>query len=129
MQAFWNVFTLWWFGISGEYLTLSIKDIMVGLLQRNDLLNYLIILGKLTIWECRKNNTSPIFSLFLHKVEVKKQVEKIIAIRNRTLLDFQIRCLGASHIAFVCLYFSFNEKNGTPMHKFRSYIYLYLLVY
>ena len=49
---------------------------MVGLLQRKDLLNYLIMLGKLTIWECRKNNTSPIFSLFLHKVEVKKQVEK-----------------------------------------------------
>ena len=67
------------------------KNIMVGLLQRNDLLNYLIILGKLTIWECRKNNTSLIFRLFLHKVEVKKQVEKIIAIRNRKLRDFQIR--------------------------------------
>ena len=67
------------------------KNIMVGLLQRNDLLNYLIILGKLTIWECRKNNTSLIFRLFLHKVEVKKQVEKIIAVRNRKLRDFQIR--------------------------------------
>ena len=54
VQAFWNVFTVWWFDLSGEYLTLSLKDIMVGLLQRNDLLNYLIILGKLTIWECRK---------------------------------------------------------------------------
>ena len=91
VQAFWNVFTVWWFDLSGEYLILSLKDIMVGLLQRNDLLNYLIILGKLTIWECRKNNTSPIFRLFLHKVEVKKQVEKIIAIRNRKLRDFQIR--------------------------------------
>ena len=80
VQAFWNVFAVWWFDLSGEYLTLSLKDIMVGLLQRNDLLNYLIILGKLTIWECRKN-----------KVEVKKQVEKIIAIRNRKLRDFQSR--------------------------------------
>ena len=61
MQAFWNAFTVWWFDLSGKYLTLSLKDIMVGLLQRNDLLNYLIILGKLTIWECRIN-----------KVEVKK---------------------------------------------------------
>ena len=91
VQAFWNVFTVWWSDLSGEYLTLSLKDIMVGLLQRNDLLNYLIILGKLTIWECRKNNTSPLFRLFLHKVEVKKQVEKIIAIRNRKLREFQIR--------------------------------------
>ena len=46
VQAFWNVFTVWWSDLSGEYLTLSSKDIMVGLLQRNDLLNYLIILGK-----------------------------------------------------------------------------------
>jgi hypothetical protein len=91
VQAFWNIFTVWWFDLSGEYLTLTLKDIMIGLLQRNDLLNYLIILGKLTIWECRKNNTPPIFRLFLHKVEVKKQVEKIIAIRNRKLCDFQIR--------------------------------------
>ena len=91
MQAFWNVFTVWWSDLSGKYLTLSLKDIMIGLLQRNDLLNYLIILGKLTIWESRKNNTSPTFRLFLHKVEVKKQVVKIIAIRNRKLRDFQIR--------------------------------------
>ena len=91
VQAFCNVFTVWWFDLSGEYSTLSLKDIMVGLLQRNDLLNYLIILGKLTIWECRKNNTSLILRLFLHKVEVKKQVEKKIAIRNRKLHDFQIR--------------------------------------
>ena len=93
MQAFWNVFTVWWFHLSGEYLTLTLKDIIFGLLQRNDLLNYLKILGKLhvTIWECKKNNTSLIFRLFLHKVEVKKQVEKIIVIRNRKLRDFQIR--------------------------------------
>ena len=45
LQAFWNVFTVWWFDLNGEYLTLSLKDIMVGLLQRNDLLNYVIILG------------------------------------------------------------------------------------
>ena len=72
LERIWNVFTFWWFDLSGEYLTLSLKDIMVGLLQRNNLLNYLIILGKLTIWECRKNNTSLVFKLFLHKVEVKK---------------------------------------------------------
>ena len=91
LERIWNVFTFWWFDLSGEYLTLSLKDIMVGLLQRNNLLNYLIILGKLIIWECRKNNTCLIFKLFLHKVEVKKQVEKMIAIRNRKLRDFQIR--------------------------------------
>ena len=91
VQVFWNSFIVWWFDLSGENLILSLKDVIIGLLHRKDLLNYLTILGKLTIWECRKNKTLPIFRLFLHKVEVKKQVEKIIAIRNRKLREFQIR--------------------------------------
>lgn len=28
-----------------------------GILNRNELLNYLIILGKLCIWECRRNKS------------------------------------------------------------------------
>ena len=32
LERIWNVFTVWWFDLSGEYLTLSLKDIMVGLL-------------------------------------------------------------------------------------------------
>ena len=104
---------------------------MVGLLQRNDLLNYLIILGKLTIWEYRKNNTSLIFRLFLHKVEVKKQVEKIIAIGNRKLRDFQIRWefLIILCFPFFYLFFFCKEKNGRPMHKLRSHILPCLSVY
>ena len=49
-----------------------LKDVIVGILNRNDLLNYLIILGKLCIWECRRNKAIPKFDLFLHKVEAKK---------------------------------------------------------
>ena len=51
---------------------LSLKDVIVGILNRNDQLNYLIILGKLCIWECRRNIAIPKFDLFLHKVEAKK---------------------------------------------------------
>ena len=91
VQAFWNVFTLWWFDLSGEYLTLSLKDIMVGLLQRKDLLNYLIILGKLTIWECRKITPLQYLVCFCTRLKLKNKLKKIIAIRNRTLGDFQIR--------------------------------------
>ena len=76
VQAFWNVFTIWCFDLSGEYLSLSLKDIMVGLLQRNDLLHYLIILGKLTIWECRKNDTSLIFDCFCTRLKLKNKLKK-----------------------------------------------------
>ena len=49
---------------------------IIGLLHRTYALNYLIILGKITIWESRKNKISLNFRLFLHKFEVKKEVEK-----------------------------------------------------
>jgi len=89
--VFWNSFTVWWSGISGENLPLSLKDIIIGFLQREDLLNYLLILSKITIWESRKNKYFPKFRLFLHKVEAKQEVEKLIAIKNRKLRDFYTR--------------------------------------
>ena len=32
VQVFWNSFTVWWSGISGENLSLSLKDIIIGFL-------------------------------------------------------------------------------------------------
>ena len=91
VRAFWNRLTVWWSDLGGENLSLTLKDIIIGLLHRTDVLNYLIILGKITIWESRKNKISPNVRLFLLKVEVKQEVEKIIAIKNRKLRDFYKR--------------------------------------
>ena len=56
-----------------------------------DVLNYLIILGKITIWESRKKKISPNFRLFRHKVEAKQEAEKIIALKNRKQREFYKR--------------------------------------
>ena len=71
-----------------ERRSLSLKDVLVGFLNRNDLLNYLIILGKLCIWECRRNKSLPKFNLFLHQVEAKQETKKLIASKNKKLQDF-----------------------------------------
>ena len=118
VQAFWNVFTVWWSDLSGEYLTLSLKDIMVGLLQRNDLLKYLIILGKLTIWECRKNNTSLLFRLFLHKVEVKEQVESFVIFKLDGSLSYKF-----------CLPFFLRKRMEDQCINLDLIFFFYLLVY
>ena len=90
-RSFWDTFNIWWSDLRGENLRLTLTDVIVGLFDNNSLLNYLIILGKLTIWECRRNNSLPKFYLFLHKVEAKKETEKLIALRNKKLLDFNNR--------------------------------------
>ena len=50
---------------------MTLKDIILGLLNRTDVINYLIILGKLCIWECRKTGIHPDFNIFLKKVKIK----------------------------------------------------------
>ena len=64
------------------------KDVMVGILNKDDLLNYLIILGKLRIWECIRNKLLPKINTFLQKVEAKQETEKLIASKNKKLQDF-----------------------------------------
>lgn len=88
-RIFWNRFCNGWSNFWSENLSLSLKDVIVGILNRNDLLNYLIILGKLSIWECRRNKTIPKFDLFLHKVEAKNESEGSLPweIRSFMMLD------------------------------------------
>ena len=78
----------WWTSFQGENLSLSLKDVIVGILNRNDLLNYLIILGKLCLWECRRKKSLPKFNMFLQIVEAKQETEKRIASKNKRLQDF-----------------------------------------
>ena len=84
-------FSSWWFELVKENITMTLKDILLGLLNRTDIINYLIILGKLCIWECRKANIHPDFNIFLKKVKIKFKTEKNIANKNRTFENFRKR--------------------------------------
>ena len=86
--AFWNRFCNWWSDLESENLSIALKNVIVGILNRNDLLNYLITLGKLRIWDCRRNKSVPKFNLFLNKVEAKQETEKLIASKSKKLQFF-----------------------------------------
>ena len=66
-EIFWKTFSCWCFELVKENITMTSKDIMLGLLNRTDVINYLIILGKLCIWKCRKAGIHPDFDIFLKK--------------------------------------------------------------
>ena len=75
-QTFWKAFFSWCFELVKENITVSLKDIILGLLNRTDIINnYLIILGKLCIWECRKTGIFPDFNIFLKKVKIKNNLK------------------------------------------------------
>ena len=64
---------------------------MVGILNRKDIQNYLIILGKFCMWDCGRNKSVPKFDLFLHKLEAKQETERLIASKNKKLQDLRKR--------------------------------------
>ena len=70
---------------------MTLKDIILGLVNRTDVINYLIILGKLCIWECRKAVIHPDFNIFLKKVKIKFETEKYIANKNGTFANLRKR--------------------------------------
>ena len=51
VRALWKRFCNWWSNLLSENLSLSLKDIVVGISTRKDIFNYLIILGKLCVWD------------------------------------------------------------------------------
>ena len=95
VRALWKRFCNWWSNLLSENLSLSLKDIIVGILNRKDILNYLITLGKLCvyiymyiyiyIWDCGRNKSVPKFDMFLHKVEAKQETKRFISLRNKKL--------------------------------------------
>jgi len=44
VQAFWECFVDWWTDVADENLTLTLKDVILGFPERDDVLNYLLIL-------------------------------------------------------------------------------------
>ena len=70
VQSFWKKITSWWFNLGKENINVTLKEIILGLPNRTDIINYLLILGKLCIWECRKASIYPDFAMFLKIVKI-----------------------------------------------------------
>ena len=58
------------------------------------LLNYLLLIGKINLWGCRRNNELPNIGGYKFKVSLKYDTEKFICTKNNTL---DISCLLLSY--------------------------------
>ena len=90
---FWTKFENFWLTVTTEQIKLEYINIILGVLdERSDLLNYLIILRKICLWNCRKNNQIPLFLPFEDVVKRKYEIEKLIALQsNLSLKHFQAK--------------------------------------
>lgn len=64
-RAFWEEFESYWIAIAKEQRKLELKKILIGVTNTKcPLFNYVIVLGKLHLWSCRRNSSLPSFSSY-----------------------------------------------------------------
>ena len=72
---FWRDFEVFWHQLLKENIPLSLQDILVGMIRQNspspNLLNYLIMIGKLYLWDCRTSQILPNIYGFKKKIALK----------------------------------------------------------
>ena len=84
--SFWKGFELYYLSLTKRQIHLNLKDftvILIGLLTPElPLLNYLLLIGKIYLWACRRNIELPSIRGFQSKVKLKYEknisVQKII---------------------------------------------------
>lgn len=78
---FWRDFKVFWHQVLKENIWLSLQDILVGMIRQNppsaNLLNYLIMIGKLYLWDCRRSQIFPNIYRFKKKIAVKYETHKL----------------------------------------------------
>ena len=73
----------------GLFNCLTLQDVITGILYTNcPLLNYLILIAKLYLWGCRRNQTLPVITAFSSKVKIKYETEKYICVKTNKMDKF-----------------------------------------
>lgn len=88
-NLFWKSFEKYYFTLTKQLKVFSLKDIIIGIrTSSNPLLNYLILIGKIHIWDCRRKSVRPYIEGFKLKIKIKYQVEKYISTKYNDLVTF-----------------------------------------
>ena len=87
-NTFWKRFEKFFFTLTKKSRVLNIQDIIGIIASPCPLLNYLILMGKLYIWDCKRKNIHPYIEGFKQRIKINYQTEKYIALKNDDLLNF-----------------------------------------
>jgi hypothetical protein len=90
-QTFWSSFTTWWNNMKEEHIKLCEKDVIIGVLTKEgnyESLNACIILAKWHIYKNKIKESSIFFYKFLCDLKYYIVIEKIIAIKNQKITQY-----------------------------------------
>ena len=89
-SSFWKDFESYYLSWTSQQIHLNWKEVLIGVLTPGcHLLNYLLLLGKIYLWDCRRNKELPNVRGFKFKVNLKYETEKYICTKNNNLDKFR----------------------------------------
>ena len=81
-----RILNLYYLLFRKQQVQLSLKDTLIGVLRPEcPLLNYLILIGKIYLWSCRRNEVPPNIESFKVWVNIKYETENYICTNNKSL--------------------------------------------
>ena len=95
--AFWRDFEAYWSLVKNEQIHLSLEDIIVGITKRPCLLlNFFLLIAKIYLWDCRRNQSFPNIYGFKAKIKVKYETEAYIARKSNKIGFLQLKWANCS---------------------------------
>ena len=90
VRLFWDEFRSYYLSRTNQPVRLTLKDICIGIISSEcPLLNCLLLIGKLYLWDCRRSNKLPDIAGFKVRVDIKYQIEKYVCTKNNKLAKFE----------------------------------------
>ena len=78
-QLFWKQFESYYYSLTKEFVHLTLQDILIGIItSKCPLLNYLSLIAKIYLWNCRRSKMLPNITGLRLKVKKKYETEKYI---------------------------------------------------
>ena len=105
-RLFWSIFEQYWLSLTNERIHLSLQDVIVGRISSQnsslvDLLNYFIIIGKLHLWDCRRDNKHPDFQRFKVRLQLKYEIERYVSLKNKKSNLFKKKWIFPPSLLFI----------------------------
>ena len=88
-KLFWKDFEFYFYSLSKKIVHLSLQDVLIGIITSEcPLLNYLLLIAKVYLWDCRRTQILPSLTGLKVKIKIKLETEKYICTKNNTLNQF-----------------------------------------
>ena len=95
--AFWRDFEAYWSVVRDEQIHLTLENIIVGVITRPcPLLNYFLLIAKIYLWDCRRNQAFLNIVGFRAKIELKYETEAYTARKGNEIKFLQSKWANCS---------------------------------